>query len=337
MNAKLLSAEDRIRFELKSLYAAYGFEEYKLPEFEDFVPSQGAEERILLNAGGRLCALKSDVTLSMVKNLAVSEGARKLFYDEKVYRKRPYGPGFSEVSQLGAEVMGDVDEVGETEICKLMTKTLSAAGGKYSLDVSHAGIVAKVIDNMGLTGAEYGFAAQCLKDKNLHDFIRFSEQRRVGKDASSVFLQLTDMPDKTDEALKRLKKISESLDISEETEELERICGLCGDCACINFSAAGAEYYNGVIFKGYAEGNPRAVLYGGRYDKLFGAFGKRAHAMGFALYLGEICKRAQPEGLRDVKIIRYDARTASEAIEKAEKLRALGNKVLLVRGEELRD
>ena len=47
-------------------------------------------------------------------------------------------------------------------------------------------------------------------------------------------------------------------------------------------------YYNGVIFQGYIEKFPRAVLSGGRYDNLVKKFGAGSGGAGFALYPDEL-------------------------------------------------
>ena len=48
------------------------------------------------------------------------------------------------------------------------------------------------------------------------------------------------------------------------------------------------DYYNGVIFQGYVQGVPHAVLAGGRYDNLMRRFEKPQGALGFAVYLGSL-------------------------------------------------
>ena len=45
------------------------------------------------------------------------------------------------------------------------------------------------------------------------------------------------------------------------------------------------EYYNGLVFKGYISGLPRAVLSGGRYDKLLEHFGVGMPAIGFGVVI----------------------------------------------------
>ena len=55
-----------------------------------------------------------------------------------------------------------------------------------------------------------------------------------------------------------------------------------------------AEYYNGIVFTGYAAGIPRAVLKGGQYDYLMQRFTPGAKAIGFAMYLDELERLAAP-------------------------------------------
>ena len=50
------------------------------------------------------------------------------------------------------------------------------------------------------------------------------------------------------------------------------------------------DYYNGIIFQGYVQKSPSAVLSGGRYDNLLKKFNRDAGAIGFALYLDELSR-----------------------------------------------
>ena len=56
------------------------------------------------------------------------------------------------------------------------------------------------------------------------------------------------------------------------------------------------EYYNGLVFSGYAAGAPRPLLKGGRYDLLARRFTPGACALGFALYLDELDRLPDPAG-----------------------------------------
>jgi len=54
----------------------------------------------------------------------------------------------------------------------------------------------------------------------------------------------------------------------------------------VDFSVIGdLNYYNGIVFKGFVEGVPSAVLSGGQYDKLMKKMQHSSRAVGFAVYL----------------------------------------------------
>ena len=59
------------------------------------------------------------------------------------------------------------------------------------------------------------------------------------------------------------------------------------------------NYYNGVLFKGFAAGAPDSVLSGGQYDKLMQKMGRQAKGIGFAVYLDQLERLSDREG-RDV-------------------------------------
>ncbi|MDR2531147.1 MAG: ATP phosphoribosyltransferase [Oscillospiraceae bacterium] len=50
------------------------------------------------------------------------------------------------------------------------------------------------------------------------------------------------------------------------------------------------DYYTGLVFRAYAPGTGKAILAGGRYDKLTGDFGRDVPAVGFAVYVDEVRK-----------------------------------------------
>lgn len=339
MNTDFLRKQERIALQLKRLYKSYGYKEYKLSSFEEyslyaenesFLPGK---DMITFTAGGKLMALRPDVTLSVVKNVRAEEGTQKLFYDEKVYRPR-HGGEFAEISQIGVEVIGEADVVAEAEAVELIKATLAALGGNFVLDLSHIGITEKVLNFLGLFGADRDFAIECLTGKNTHDFTRFAETRNISPQKIEIFNKLMTLPSSPGEALEELEKLEKAPAIAAEVAELKRLISLLEDCSSveINFSIVGnPEYYNGVIFKGYVEGVPQAVLSGGRYDKLLTKFRKDGQAIGFALYLGELERYFNDAADEYDLVILYDDETAQKAIKYARECRAGDKRVLLTR------
>ncbi|MDR3148661.1 MAG: ATP phosphoribosyltransferase [Oscillospiraceae bacterium] len=56
------------------------------------------------------------------------------------------------------------------------------------------------------------------------------------------------------------------------------------------------DYYTGMVFRAYADGAGKAVLAGGRYDKLVGDYGRDVPAVGFAVYVDEVLTIRKPSG-----------------------------------------
>ena len=75
MNINDFKYEEKITFALRSLYREYGYTQFKMSKFEEYdFYSRHKEflvsDRVLTftDTGGKLMALKPDVTLSIVKN-----------------------------------------------------------------------------------------------------------------------------------------------------------------------------------------------------------------------------------------------------------------------------
>ena len=103
----------------------------------------------------------------------------------------------------------------------------------------------------------------------------------------------------------------------------------CGAQFVLDFSVTNdMDYYNGVTFQGFVDGIPAHVLSGGRYDTLVKKFGKKAGAIGFAIY-PDLLERfaAHPRDSElDVLITYGDTDPAVAAVE-AQKLTDEGLRV----------
>ena len=79
MNTSTIKSDERIIFELRSIYNRFGYSRYRMSKFEeyefylhitDFLISDSVIT--FTDTNGRLMALKPDVTLSIVKTAAIS-------------------------------------------------------------------------------------------------------------------------------------------------------------------------------------------------------------------------------------------------------------------------
>lgn len=336
-----LRRQDEITLALKELYKSYGYDEYKLTSFEEY--SLYAENRnflsggeiVTFSSGGKLMALRPDVTLSVVKNFKNLSGVKKLFYEENVYRPNSRG-AIAESSQIGVEILGEVDCVAEAEAVELMIKSLLSFGTDCVLATSHIGVTGKILSFLGLRGEDKAFALGCLAEKNAHDFKKFARENNIPPEKVKIFLNLINLPREPKAAIKGLKEM-EVAGIDGEIAELEEVLSLAGnpDEAIIDFSVTGnADYYNGLIFKGYINGVPRAALSGGRYDNLVKKFDGDRQAIGFALYLGELAPYFSAPAAEECEVICYSPEEGRSALERASRERAAGKRVkLMPKGE----
>ena len=102
----VLESGERTVLALRALYADSGYEYYRMSKFEeydfyaknkDFLVSDNV--LTFTDVGGRLMALKPDVTLSIIKGCeAEPKGVRKAYYSENVYRPAADG-AFKEILQ----------------------------------------------------------------------------------------------------------------------------------------------------------------------------------------------------------------------------------------------
>ena len=300
-----LKKEERAVFALRDLYRSFGYTPYKMSRFEEYdlyVRNKDflVSDQIITFSGdrGRLLALKPDVTLSIIKNAPDEPGVvQKVYYNENVYRD------YREILQAGLECVGDLGDYEISEVVLLAVKSLELLGDQYVLDLSHMGLISAVLSGCGLEGSDKKLALEFLRRKNAHQL----KSLCAGNPAAEKKLDMLCACRGTGEqALAALEKI---LTTKEELAALEELRGLyrilrssgCTDAIRIDFSVGSdLGYYSGVVFRGYLEGIHTSILSGGQYDRLPRKMGRKAKAIGFAIYLDLLQQLGQPENALDV-------------------------------------
>lgn len=295
-----LTGEERAIFTLRSLYARYGYQPYRMSKFEeydlyvrnkDFLVSDSV---ITFNdTSGRLMALKPDVTLSIIKNTKDGDGTlSKLYYDENVYRVSKNSGSFRELRQVGLECVGDtgMQEVGES--LWLAASSLSALGGDFVLDVFHLGLTEAALS---LFPEEARPAAlNCFFEKNAHELAALSADCGLSNENAEALRSLVSLSGPVKDVMPELDEIALRLGAGDSAEELAGVLTVfegseLGERVHIDASVLGnMKYYNGVVFKGFLRGIPASVLSGGQYDRLMTRMRRTSRAVGFAVYLDEL-------------------------------------------------
>ena len=300
LDNKMLKSGEQAVFDLRALYQRYGYAPFKMSKFEeydlyvenkDFLVGDGV---ITFNdTDGKLLALKPDVTLSIIKNSKdETEGiTSKVYYNENVYRISKNTHTFKEILQTGLECIGDIDIYAMTEVVLLAVKSLEAVSKDYILDLSHIGILSALLDQLSVSAADKKQMIRCIGEKNIHGLKEFCSSVGADPTVCEKLAELISAYGKPSVVLPKLRALNAGKAAETAIDELELIAKTLekvgyGDRVNIDFSVVNdMSYYSGIFFRGFIQGIPEGILSGGRYDKLMKKIGRKAGAIGFAVYL----------------------------------------------------
>jgi len=325
----VLKREEKAILTLRELYRQYGYTPYKMSRFEeydlyvrnkDFLVS---DQIITFSSDrGRLMALKPDVTLSIVKNAPEQPGVvQKVYYNENVYRD------YREIMQAGLECVGDLGEYEIGEVVCLAEESMKRLGKNYVLDLSHMGLISAVLDSCGLEGNRKKQAMICLRRKNVHELRQLCRDDMAWNKLEAL-LNCREL-----EALRPLLTTRQEIQAFEELEMLWKLLPPDNGRIRLDFSVgSNLGYYSGVVFRGYLEGIPSSILSGGQYDKLPQKMGRKARAIGFAVYLDLLQELQQEEPGFDVDtVILHDGNADTRQLTAAAREAAGRGTVLVTR------
>ena len=295
----ILKSEERAILSLRRLFSSYGYRPYKMNRFEEYDLYVRNKEFLLsdhvitfTDTNGKLMALKPDVTLSIIKNSKDDpESVSKVYYNENVYRISKGTRSFKELMQVGLECMGNVDTYCVCEVLELAAKSLKAISDDCVLDISQMDIVSYVIESFGVSEDVQSEIWRCIGEKNLHELAAICRAAGVSEVKAGILSRLISTYGTPAQVLPALDGILGGLSNDAALRDLRAICKALAesesnDVLRLDFSVTNnANIYNGVVFKGFINGIPSAVLSGGEYDRLLSKMGRKSRAIGFAVYL----------------------------------------------------
>ena len=343
INRKLMKSDERATFELRALYQQYGYTQFKMGKFEeyelyvrnkDFIASDSI---ITFNdAGGKLMALKPDLTLSIVKNYHHVPGyVEKIYYSENIYRASKSVHSYKEILQTGLECMGDIDIYNICEVTLLAAKSLAVISGDYVLEISHMGLIKALLHPLEDEITEK--IVKCIGEKNLHEIHEICHVHAIDHHIERSLEVLVSTYGNYRKVISELKKLNLTNGAKEALDELDTICGVLAANKLarninIDFSIVNdMTYYSGVLYKGFVNGIPTSILSGGQYDKLMERMGKKAGALGFAVYLDSLDRLEPYEKMYDFDVVfLYDEDSdISQVLKEAKTIRDGGSTVLV--------
>ncbi len=305
--ADVLPAEARkvesLRRAVLDLYQSYGYELVAPPilEFLDSLLTGTGSDlnlqtfKLVDQLSGRTLGLRADMTPQVARidaHLLNRAGVTRLCYAGSVAHARtPIGSSAREELQLGAEIYGCATWEADLEAITLLLKTLSVAGlEKVYLDLSHAGILAGILDGQSLDKETIEALYGLLQSKDRPRLKQWAAC--LPANIAQALMALTELNGPCAQVLANAQKVlPKHAAIERALKDLERLVSASAKLSShleLSIDLAdlrGYQYHSGVMFAAYVDQLPQPIARGGRYDHVGQAFGRPRPATGFSLDL----------------------------------------------------
>ena len=236
---------------------------------------------------------------------SIARCAAKYFMEEKVPLRFSYnGNTFTntsnlqgklkEVTQMGAELIGDPSVEADAEVISMVIEALKSAGlTRFQVTIGEVDYFRGLCEEAGLDEDTERELRSCISGKNFFAAQELLEQKQIPEPYHSILLKLADMFENMEslESAKALAKNERSLQAIARLEKLKERLEQYKVAEYISFDLgmlSKYQYYTGVIFNAYTYGIGDAVVKGGRYDNLLRKFGKDAAAIGFVIVIDDL-------------------------------------------------
>ena len=341
---------------LRSRIQAYGYRELQTPTFEFFdvfskevgtTPSR--ELYKFFDKEGNTLVLRPDFTPSIArcaaKYFSKEEMPVRFFYQGNTFTNTSELQGkLKEVTQMGAELIGDDSVQADAEMIAMTIESLYHAGlSDFQISIGNAEYFKGICDEAGLDEDTELELRELISGKNYFGAEELLIDRHVPEKERELLLMTNELFGSIETLQDAKKKVSNSRSLK-AIKRLEKVYqALCeyGVERYVSFDLtmlSKYNYYTGIIFKGYTYGVGDALVKGGRYDTLIGRFGKNTPAVGFMVVVDDLLlamdrQKVMIAGADPIVTIYYEEDDFSEQLKKAKVLRAEGQKVALIRKE----
>lgn len=303
---------------IHDIFKSKGYYELTTPalEFYDVFQTESGhyqQERLykLTDSKGRLLVMRPESTMPIARVVATrlrdASLPLRLFYNQSVYRFESALKGRSnEIVQAGMELIGSASHMADLEMVSTAIEILdSCTETSFSLEIGDAGIFKELMRELNATEDDRENIRYLIETKNypaLNDMLD-----SMGD--TPVIAALKRLPamfggeevfEKAAELYSN-ERINMMLDdLRKMYEEISKLIG-CGKLTVDLGMVNNADYYTGVIIKGYLEGYGEEVLSGGRYNKLLADYGYDVPATGFAVNIDAIAKVAVKKNPKEIR------------------------------------
>lgn len=331
----------------------YGYENIQTPTFEFFdvfseeIGTTSSRELYkFFDKEGNTLVLRPDFTPSMARCAA------KYFMEQNVPIRFCYAGNtfinnsnlqgkLKELTEMGAELIGDDSVYADAEIIMMVIDTLRAAGlSKFQVSIGEVEYFKGICRHAGLDNETEMALRDYISEKNFFAAEELMMEKGISERDREAILQVREFY-QVEETLTRARELAPnemSRSAIARLEELYTLLKEYGVEEYVSFDLgmlSKFHYYTGVIFKAYTYGVGDAIVTGGRYDTLLGRFGKEAAAIGFMVLIDDLMEALFRQGIEievveNKQILYYDKNDYSKKLSEAIALRHKGIRVSMV-------
>ena len=297
----------KLQIKLHTTLEKFGYHDIETPSFEYFdvfsseigtTPSN--ELYKFFDKDNNTLVLRPDFTPG------VARAAAKYFVDENDVVKLCYmGNVFSnssnyqgklkEVTEIGAEFMGDGSASADAEMISMTVEMLLSAGlHDFQVCIGNAGYFRGLCEDAGISEKDEFQLREQISNKNYFGAESILDDLGISGVHRDAILSCTELFGNADILERAAGRITSgrSLEAIQRLKEVYAEAGKRNICDYLTFDLgmlSKYNYYTGIVFRAYTASFGEAVVKGGRYDTLMSKFGKDLPATGFTLSVDDVC------------------------------------------------
>ena len=292
---------EHLRDRVAAQFSSWGYQGVELPALEVQNPQHPQDSRAfkLIDSGGEVLALRSEFTTAVQRlvRLRFPGGPfpLRLQYGGRLWlRSQASELGrLREFTQLGVELIGVSTPQADAELLALSHSTLEAVGVRAQLEVGHPGFLDALLEDAGLPEALKWRLHDVLDRKSGPDLSALLASAGLGRELEHTLNAVNELYGGP-EVLAQARRLPLGVRAAAALAHLERVAELFGHERLLFDLGMSRRYlyYSGFTFRAYAEGSPRQILGGGRYDSQHGVAEGGLSGAGFALGLERLTEVA---------------------------------------------
>ena len=256
------------------------------------------------------------------------------FTNSASYKGRLY-----EVTQSGAELIGDDSAQADAEMIAMVIQSLRSAGLKeFQVELGEVEFFRGLLEEAGISEEEGDELRELIENKNYFGVEDHISNVLKKADFKDVFLKLPELFGSVDN-IRQAKEMTKNQRAQSAIDRLEKVHQILKEYGLTEYISydlgmlSKFSYYTGIIFKAYSYGIGDYMVSGGRYDKLLVQFGRDISAIGFAITIDRLMSALSSQKVEfdtsaaDVLVV-YEEQRTGEAVQVLTRYRRIGKRAM---------